>query len=104
MDSTLAIVIVAALIVGLLLFGLSRFRRLGKFRLKFPWGFDAEFEGSNERATPQPAINIERAESRHGGLDAADETGHGVDLRDIAVRRDIRASSRQSGREPDPKS
>lgn len=88
MDSE-AVLLVIGLFVVLGLAFLLRYRRKGKIGIKGPWGTSFDAEGSNEAPSREPAVVVEDAKSRAGGLKATDHTGRGAAVRRVEVERDL---------------
>jgi hypothetical protein len=71
-----ALVIVAAFIV---------FRQRGKVTIKGPLDTEVDIDASNEPTPPTPAVTIDNAKSKAGGLLAEDNTGRGANVRNVEV-------------------
>ncbi len=70
MDKTTAATVALGIVVlGFIVFFLV-FRSRGKGRIKGPLGIGMEVEGSNQQA-PDPAVVVQDATSRKGGLTVA---------------------------------
>lgn len=89
----LAIIIVAVLIV---------FRHRIQIALKGPGGIGLDVNASNKSDSVRPGVTVEDAESRHGGLSATDNTGHGAEVRRVVTEKDILITSGSSSKS-DPK-
>ena len=93
MDSTsLAIVIVIALLVLVVIASFIVFRKQAKVKINTPLG-NLELDASNRTpAAPKPGISIEDAEAG-GGILAEDNNGGGVGIKRVKVADDIIATS-----------
>ena len=93
MDNTLAVVIVAAIFAGIVIFFFTRFLGKGKFKIKTALG-EVSAEGSNP-TTPSPApagLNIKDIQAG-GNIRAKDETGKGLSAEKLKADGDIDVSS-----------
>jgi hypothetical protein len=95
-------VIVIAIFAVIVIAAFFVFRRRAKVEIKGPLNTGLTLDASNEPPI-SPAIRIEGAKSRGGGLTAEDGTGRGADVRDVDVQTDIRVSSNPSNSRTDPK-
>ena len=85
-----AVILIAIFAVVIIVVGLV-FRKRIRAVIKGPWSTSLEVEASNP--SPRPGVQIEDAQSRHGGLTARDNTGRGAEVRKVAVDKDIQVSS-----------
>ena len=85
--ATLALIAVAGFLV---------FRKRGKVEVKGPLGIEFKLDASNEQSAPSPAVKIDGAKSKAGRLVAEDNTGRGVDVKNVDVKDDILVSSTPS--------
>ena len=93
-QTTIAIVaILALLVVGAMLL----YRR--QIRVSIRGLFD--MQASNESPVNTPAVSVEDAISRGGGIVADDHTGRGAAVRRVDVQDDILASSSTSSESTD---
>jgi hypothetical protein len=91
-NATLAILVIA--IFALVALGAFQvFRRRAHVTMKGPLGTELEIDASNETTPGIPGVKIEDAKSRKGGLMAQDQTGRGVDVKNVKVDRTIKAIS-----------
>jgi hypothetical protein len=93
MGPTDGTVIVIALFALIIVAAFLVFRLRGKVKIKGPLGTGLELDATNEMKPPTPAVRVEGAESRSGGLLANDRTGRGAEVKDVKVEADIRVSS-----------
>jgi len=94
MDSTsLAIIIVVALLVLVVIASFIVFRKQVKVKINTPIG-NLELDASNKTpAAPKPGISIEDAVSTGGGILAEDNKGDGVAIKRVDVADDIIATT-----------
>ena len=88
MDTTLAVVIAIFALVVVAAFIV--YRQQSRVNIKGPLGTGLELDASNQ---PAPAVQVEDARSRKGGLLADDQTGRGAAVRRVEVEDDILVSS-----------
>ena len=98
MDTTLAVVIAIFALVVVAAFIV--YRQQSRVNIKGPLGTGLELDASNQ---PAPAVQVEDAKSRKGGLVADDQTGRGAAVRRVEVEGDILASSTPPEEPPAPK-
>lgn len=100
MDTTSIIIIAifALIVVAYLLI----FRKHGKVEINGPLGIGLKLDASNEQSAPSPAVKIDGAKSKAGGLVAEDNTGRGVDVKNVDVKDDILVSSTPSKNDTQP--
>ena len=91
MDTTSVIIIAIFALIAVA--GFLVFRKRGKVEVKGPLGIELKLDASNEQSAPSPAVKIDGAKSKAGGLAAEDNTGRGVDVKNIEVKDDIFVSS-----------
>ncbi|HXU38796.1 MAG TPA: hypothetical protein VN937_20745 [Blastocatellia bacterium] len=101
MDKTSVIVIAIFAVISVAAFLVFRMR--AKVEVKGPLNTGLTLDASNEPPAISPAIKIEGAKSRGGGLIALDGTGRGADVRGVDVETDIRVSSDPSEGPASPK-
>lgn len=92
MNSTITVAVIAIIAI-IVIFGFVVYRRRSSVEIKAPLGIGLKYDGSNDEIVPSPAVIIEKATSRSGGLSAKDETGRGVSAKEINVDQDINVSS-----------
>jgi len=99
--STIAVIIAifALIVVAVLLV----FRKRAKIKITGPVGTGLEVNASNEPSPSTPAIVVEDAESREGGLLTEDGTGRGVHVRRTTTQDDILISTQPPTADSDPK-
>jgi LPXTG-motif cell wall-anchored protein len=102
MDTNTAAILALALMVLLVSGGFFVFRRRASVKINSPLG-SVDFNASNDPPPTQPAIVVEDATSRGGGLLADDKTGRGVTAKKVDVQDDILISSETPQDKPDPK-
>jgi hypothetical protein len=105
MDTNTALVwIVVPLIVviGMVVVFL-RFRQRGQARVQGPGGTSLEISGSNDPLPPTPGVRAEGVTSKAGGVEALDQTGRGVDVKQIEAHGDVRLTNAPAGGDRTPK-
>ena len=95
--SSEAIVIVIALFAVVVVAAFFIFRQRAKVDIKGPLGTRLHINASNDPPPIDPAVVVEDAASRRGGLKAVDDTGRGAQVRRVEVDKDIEVSSRPPG-------
>ena len=92
MDKTLAIVIVAAIFAGVVIFFFTRFLGKGKFKIKNLFG-EVTAEGSNPPPpnTTDAGVKIKDADAGKN-IHAHSSSGGGVELEKVKVRGNIEAT------------
>ena len=100
MDTTLAVVIVIVLFALIVVAAFLVFRQKAKVEIKGPRDTGLKLDASNQ---PAPAVDIEDAKSRAGGLVADDQTGRGARVKGVEVQDDILVSSTRPPEQPGPK-
>lgn len=93
MDINLTVTVVVIIFALIVVAAFIVFRQRGRVEIKGPGGTSLKFDGSNDPPPSTPAVNIEGAKSRKGGLIADDQTGRGVNLKDVDTQDDILATS-----------
>ena len=98
MDTTaiILIAVLACIAVAAFLF----YRQRCRMEIKGPLNTSLKLDASNEPSAPTPAVKVEGAKSRAGGLVAQDRTGRGAEVKDVEVQEDIRVSSTPPARPP----
>jgi hypothetical protein len=91
LSTTEAGVLVVGLLAVVVVVAFSLFRRRAKVKIIGPGGTSLDVDASND---PSPAIRADGVKSSSGGLVADDETGRGVDVKNIDVQNDVRLTSR----------
>jgi hypothetical protein len=89
MNASEAGVLVTVVLAVVAIAGLWLFRQRAKIRIKGPGKSGLDLDVSND---PKAAINVDGAKSRAGGFTGVDATGRGIDLKDVAVEKDISAT------------
>ena len=97
----LIVVVVAFAAVAAAAFFL--FRQRAKVTINGPFHTALKVDASNQTPPPTPAVSVEDAVSRRGGIIAEDRTGRGAQLKKIDVAEDIRATSEKPSGDPSPK-
>jgi hypothetical protein len=92
-----AIIVIIALFAVVAVAAFFVFRHRAKVDIKGPLGTGLHINASNDPPPIDPAVVVEDAASRRGGLKADDETGRGAQVRRVEVDKDIEVSSRPSG-------
>lgn len=98
MDPQTATLIAVAISALVVIFIAVRFGDRIKAVFKGPHGTELSVEASNSQNPANPAVKVEGARSRAGGLVATDHTGRGADVRDVDTLQDIQVTS-----DPNPK-
>lgn len=91
MDTTS--IIIVAILALIAVAGFLVYRRRGKVEINGPLGIGLKLDASNEQSAPSPAVKVDGVKSKAGGLVAEDNTGRGVDVKNVEVKDDILVSS-----------
>ena len=94
---TVALIAVAIFALVVIFLGL-RYRGRLKADIKGPLGTGMSVDASSPERSATPGVKVEGARSRAGGLQAADRTGRGADVKDVETYGDINVTS-----DPNPK-
>ena len=98
MDPQAVMLIAVAIFALVVIFLGLRFRGRMKADFKGPLGTGLSVDASNPENLATPGVKVEGARSRAGGLQAADRTGRGADVKDVDAYGDINVTS-----DPNPK-
>jgi len=84
-------VLIAAVVVFacIAIVALLVFRRHVVLWIKGPLSTAMKLDARNTAEASPPGVKVEGAKSRAGGLTAVDQTGHGADVKDVEVQKDI---------------
>jgi hypothetical protein len=93
MDSQTVALISISVFALVVFFIAVRFKDRIKAVIKGPLGTELSVEASNPQDAPTPGVKVENARSRAGGLQAADRTGRGADVRGVDTYGDIQVTS-----------
>ena len=91
MDTLTATLIGLAVLALVLIYALTRFRRV-KGGLK-GLGVGLDLEASGEEQASRPGVSAQRVVSRQGGVTAEDATGRGAQVSDVDAYGDVRIGS-----------
>jgi hypothetical protein len=103
MDTNLTVAIVIIIFALIVVAAFMVFRQRAKVEIKGPGDTGLKLDASNAPPPLIPGVTIEGAKSRQGGLVADDQTGRGVNLKDIDTQDDILATSAPPKPDGDPK-
>jgi hypothetical protein len=102
MDTNLMYLIVIGIFAVIVILAFLLFRQRTQVNLKGLFGTGLDVDASNQPAPPTPAIKAEDLKARKGGLKAHDETGRGVDVKQVEVEKDIDLKSTAAPKVPPP--
>jgi hypothetical protein len=97
MDTNTAIVIVAAIVAFIVIFGYIRFKGRGKTIVTLPFGASIEQDGSNKQDSGD--ITGEKLTSTSGGITATTDGGN-IILKNSKAKKDINMNSSNSQQQP----
>ena len=100
MDTNLTYIIIVGIFAIIALVAFFQFRKRTKVDFNGPFGTGLKVDASNEPTPPTPAVKGENIKSRKGGLKAHDETGRGVDVKDVEVEKDVDLKSTADPKAP----
>jgi hypothetical protein len=102
MDTNTLIFLVVVLFVVVVLAAIFIFPRV-KANLKGPAGLGLDLDASNDKQPSQPGIQIEGAKAKSGSIQATNETGQPIVMKDVEAGKDIKAVNKQSTAGTGPK-
>jgi hypothetical protein len=93
MDTTTAMVLIVLAFVLIVVTAFLVFRQKGRVEIKGPLGAELKLDASNEASPLPPAVKVEDAKAKKGGLIAEDKTGRGAQVSHVETLDDILVSS-----------
>jgi hypothetical protein len=102
MDTNTLIFLVVVLFAVLVLAAIFIFPRV-KANLKGPAGLGLDLDASNDKQPSQPGVQIEGAKAKSGSIQATDETGQRIVMKDVEAGKDIKATNKQPQKDGRPK-
>ncbi len=96
MTTTIAAVLIVIVFALIVIATFIVHRQRNKIKIKGPLGTGLELDSSNDPTPSQAAIKAEGIKSREGGLMADDQTGRGIDVKQVDVKDDVLLGSTSS--------
>ena len=103
MDTLTLLISVIAIFAIIIIVAFLVFRQRGKVEIKGPLGTQLNLNASNDLPPLSPGVKADGVVSQSGNIEIVDETGRGVDTRDIRAKKDVQISSVQSKGNTSPK-
>lgn len=102
MDTNVTSIIIVGILAVIALVAFFFFRQRTTVEVKGPLGTGLKVDASNQPAPSAPGVKGETIKSRKGGLTAHDETGHGVEVKDVDVEKDVDLKNLAAPKAPPP--